>query len=184
MKKKLIFLFFGFLLGFINVQAQTEIEPNNSFGSATLLIDNEDMQCSFSDNTDVDVFKINMSADSIYHIYSADNSLPSSMNIEMFFEGDTTLNILNGSPNGRAGNGNFRIAGWSPQEYGSGVYYVKLTHAPLITGDYTGDYKVRLISQNLDEWANLHEPDNTFQEAFGQFPLPVDGSRLAVWFLI
>ena len=58
MKKYLIYLFFGFLLGFINVQAQTETEPNNSFGSASVLLDNMDTQCSFSDNEDVDVFKI------------------------------------------------------------------------------------------------------------------------------
>ncbi|MEN8193693.1 MAG: pre-peptidase C-terminal domain-containing protein [Bacteroidota bacterium] len=177
MKKFFVPLFFVLLLGFISIQAQTETEPNNTFSSASVLLDNADTQCSFSDNTDIDIFKVEMSIDSIYHIYSDDADVPNDVHVEMFFEGDTTLNILNGSPDGRGLANNFRIAGWSPKEYGSGVYYLKLTHEAIIPGEYTGDYKVRLISQNLDHWANLHEDDNTFQEAFGQFALPIDGSR-------
>ncbi len=177
MKKIIIPLFFVFMLSIANVLAQTESEPNNTFSSATPLLDNTEIQCSFSDNTDIDVFKIVMTTDSIYHIYSDDASLPEDIHIEMFYESDTTFNILHGSPDGRGMGVNFRIAGWSPNEYGSGTYYIKLTHEQVITSDFTGDYKVRLISQGKDHWANLHEPDNTFQEAFAQFPLPIDGNR-------
>ena len=177
MKKFIVPFLMVLLLGFISIQAQTEAEPNNTFATATLILDNTDTQCSFSSNEDVDIFKIVMSTDSIYHIYSDDADLPDDIHIEMFYESDTTFNILHGSPDGRGMGVNFRIAGWVPFEYGPGVYYIKLTHAPIIPGDYTGEYKVRLISQNLAHWAGLHEPDNTFNEAFGQFPLPIDGTR-------
>ncbi len=157
--------------------AQQEAEPNNFFSQATPIADNTVTSAMFSSSADVDIFKMDLSTDNIYHMYSDSSDLPNDIHIEMFFEADTTLNILNGSPDGRAGWGDFRIAGWAPFEYGNGTYYIKLTHPQPIDAQFTGKYKVRLITQNLDEWANLHEPDNSFQEAFGQFALPIDGSR-------
>ena len=157
-----------------------EVEPNNFFNSAMEIpLGHEflDVKSRFDSVDDIDVYSIELSADSIYHFYSDSSDIESSTHVELFFEGDTTLNILAGSPDGRGWQNNFRIAGWSPQQYGSGKYYLKL-NAPLpITGEYTGSYRLRVISQNLNHWANLHEPDNTFQEAFGQFPLPIDGNR-------
>ena len=164
-------------LGFGITYAQTEIEPNDHFATATPLLDNTTPTANFSSSDDVDIWKMEMTTDSIYHIYSHDANTPDDMHIEMFFEGDTTKNILDGDPSGRGAGPNFRIAGWVPFEYGPGTYYIKLTHTGPITGEFTGDYKVRLISQNLDHWANLHEPDNSFQEAFQQFALPIDGTR-------
>ena len=164
-------------LSFGITYAQTEIEPNDSFATATLLLDNTTPTAIFSSSDDVDIWRMEMSTDSIYHIYSHDANTPKAVQIEMFFGDDTTTNILDGDPSGRGRGPNFRIAGWVPFEYGSGTYYIKLSHAEPITGEFTGDYKVRLISQNLDYWANLHEPDNSFQEAFGQLPLPIDGTR-------
>ena len=126
---------------------------------------------------DVDVYVMELSTDSVYHFYSDSSDIAGDVHVELYFSGDTTANIFSGSPDGRGWQNNFRVAGWSPHEFGSGTYYLKLSAQVPITGEYTGDYKLRVISQNLDHWANLHEPDNSFQEAFGQFPLPIDGSR-------
>jgi len=154
-----------------------EAEPNNYFATASMMPENTLMFAQFSSHTDVDIYKMNMSADSIYHIYSDSVSLPARMHVEIFFHADTTKNLFIGSPDGRAGWGNFRVAGWSPREYGSGVYYLKVTEATPIVAPYTGNYRIRYISQGLQYWAGLHEPDNTFQESFSQFPLPIDGTR-------
>ena len=171
-----VVLFVLFCLGAGSILAQ-EVEPNDTFKNATPLLDNTEPWAEISSSEDVDIYKIVMSTDSIYHIYSDSSDLPENLAIEMFFEADTTTNILHGDPAGRAGWGDFRIAGWVPFEYGPGVYYIKVSHPQPITGEFTGKYKIRLISQNLNFWANLHEPDNTFQESFGQFALPVDGTR-------
>jgi hypothetical protein len=169
-----LFIVFGLSAGFVFAQ---DGEPNDTFLTATALMDNTSPWAEMSSSEDVDIYKLEMSTENIYHIYSDSSDLPASLTVEMFFAGDTTENILNGSPNGRAGWGDFRIAGWAPFEFGSGTYYIKLTHPEPIAGEFTGAYKIRLISQNMVEWANLHEPDNTFQDSFGQFALPIDGSR-------
>ena len=157
--------------------AANENEPNNFFKTATPMPENTLMFSKFSTNTDVDVYMMNMSVDSIYHIYSDSVSLPKSMHVELFFSGDTAKNLFVGSPDGRAGWNNFRVAGWIPREYGSGVYYLRVTHPNVISAEYTGAYRIRYISQSANFWVGLHEPDNTFQESFSQFPLPIDGSR-------
>jgi len=179
MKKVFIPLIFIVLLSFISIQAQTEAEPNNTFANATEIFDNTDTEAQFSDNSDIDIFKLSMSTDNLYHLYSVsdDGSMSQDIAIEIFYEGDTTFNILSGDIAGRGRGANFRLAGWTPAEYGSGVYYLKISHEQPFIDGATGDYKVRVITQNLDEWADLHEPDNTFQESFSQFPLPIDGSR-------
>jgi hypothetical protein len=156
---------------------KSEAEPNDYFKTATAMPENTLMQAMFSAATDVDVYKMNMSADSIYHIYSDSVSLPKSMHVEIFWNGDTTKNLFVGNPDGRAGWSNFRVAGWSPREKGSGVYYLRVTHASPITAPLTGAYLIRYISQGLQYWAGLHEPDDSFQESFAQFALPVDGTR-------
>ena len=58
MRKFVVPLLLTLLLGFINIQAQAETEPNNTFATATLLGDNTEIQCSFTDNTDIDIFKL------------------------------------------------------------------------------------------------------------------------------
>ncbi len=169
--------------------AQTETEPNDHFATATPLADNTEPLANFSSVDDVDIWKMEMSVDSIYHIYSAsptadafDADIPGNVHVELYWGEDTLTNILNGSPDGRGLANNFRIAGWVPAEYGSGTYYLKVNAQSVITGEYTGDYKIRFISQGLDFWANLHEPDNSFQEAFAQNALPIDGSRFSGMF--
>lgn len=152
-------------------------EPNDTFLTATPLLDNTEPWALISSPEDVDIYKMEMSTDNIYHIYSDSSDLPNDLTVEMFFADDTTTNILHGDPSGRAGWGDFRIAGWAPFEFGSGTYYIKVTHPEPIPGEFTGAYKIRLISQDLLTWAELHEPDNTFQQSFGQSALPVDGSR-------
>ena len=189
MKQKATFLLSFLMISFLMVNfalagRQTEAEPNDTFKNATL-IDNVDeisiMEAQFSSNDDVDIFKIYMTTDKIYHIYSDSSKLGVDVGITMYFESDTTVdalaggNILNGDPAGRAGWSNFRIAGWAPFEYGEGWYYIRLTPAEAMTG--TGEYLVRLITQDLNYWADLHEPDNSFQDAFNQFALPIDGNR-------
>ena len=189
MKQKATFLLSFLMISFLMVNfalagRQTEAEPNDTFKNATL-IDNVDeisiMEAQFSANDDVDIFKIYMTTDKIYHIYSDSSKLGVEVGITMYFESDTTVdalaggNILNGDPAGRAGWNNFRIAGWAPFEYGEGWYYNRLTPAEAMTG--TGEYLVRLITQDLNYWADLHEPDNSFQDAFNQFALPIDGNR-------
>jgi len=193
-RMKIFFLVIAglYLLGAVQLFAQTEIEPNDTFKNATPILDNTEPLANFSSGDDVDIWKLEMSTDSIYHIYSASpyaytNPLESFFNadingtvhVELYWEGDTseTGNILNGSPDGRGLGNNFRIAGWVPAEYGSGTYYLKVRPSDAIEGGYSGDYKIRYISQNLDYWANLHEPDNSFQQAFLQDGLPIDGSR-------
>jgi hypothetical protein len=171
--------------------AQGESEPNDNFKTATPLLDNTEPLANFSSVNDVDIWKMEMSTDSIYHIYSAspydysspldsyfNADIPGNVHVELYWGGDTLTNILDGSPDGRGLGNNFRIAGWVPAEYGPGTYYLKVKAQQIITGDYTGNYKIRFISQNLDYWANLHEPDNSFQEAFEQNGLPIDGSRV------
>ena len=173
------------LLGAVQLFAQTETEPNDRFATATPLADNTEPLANFSAGDDVDIWKMEMSTDSIYHIYSASptedafNADVPSIHVELFYEGDTTRpagNILNGNPDGRGLGNNFRIAGWVPAEYGSGTYYLRVSTVAF-SGEFTGNYKIRFISQGLDFWANLHEPDDSFQEAFGQAALPIDGSR-------
>ena len=154
-----------------------EVEPNNYFKTATPMPENTLMFAKYYSNADVDIYKMNMSADSIYHIYSDSVSLPVAMHVELFFSGDTTKNLIVGKIDTRAGWKNFRLAGWVPREFGSGVYYLRVTHPNTITAEYTGDYRIRYISQNRSYWVGLHEPDNTFQESFTQFPLPIDGTR-------
>ena len=181
MKKTFMLLFFVLLLSFVSIQAQSESEPNNTFASATLISNTAEVtnvQANFTDNADVDIFKINMTTDKIYHLYSfsEDTDLPGEIMVELFYESDTTLNILKGDIAGRGRGGNFRLAGWVPKEYGNGIYYLKLSVEAPFAGE-TGDYSVRVVTQDKVEWASLHENDNTFQEAFTQFPLPIDGSR-------
>jgi hypothetical protein len=157
--------------------AKTELEPNDFFATATPIVDNTEPLGNFSSEQDVDIWRLEMTTDSIYHIYSVDADMPENVHVELYFSGDTTTNILNGSPDGRGLANNFRIAGWAPFEHGSGTYYLRVNHPGLISGAYSGDYKIRYISQSLDFWANLHEPDNSFQEALSQNSLPIDGSR-------
>jgi hypothetical protein len=171
------------LLGVGHLFAQ-EIEPNDKFATATPLLDNTEPSANFSSVSDVDIWKMEMREDSIYHIYSAsptadafNSDIPGNVHVELYWGGDTTTNILNGSPDGRGLGNNFRIAGWVPAEYGAGTYYLKVNAQSIISGEYTGNYKIRFISQDLDFWANLHEPDNSFQEAFAQAGLPIDGVR-------
>lgn len=162
---------------FANVTAQTEIEPNDRFATAQPLADNTITECTFSASEDVDIFALQMSVDSIYHIYT-NNVLEgsgSTLEAQLFFEGDTALNIFDGDPSSRGTGSNLRVAGWSPLEYGSGKYYLKLTHSKPITGD--GSYKVRIVANSMAYWAYYHEPDNTFAESFGQAALPTDGVR-------
>ncbi len=158
-----------------------EVENNNYFANAMPVDittrEITELDCNFSALEDIDIYMVELSTDSIYHFYSDSSDIMGDTHVELYFGGDTTTNILSASPDGRGWQNNFRIAGWSPQEYGSGTYYIKVNSPDQITAPYTGDYKIRLISQNLDYWANLHEPDNSFQQAFGQFTLPVDGSR-------
>ena len=144
-------------LGLGVIYAQTETEPNDHFTHATPLLDNTEPLGNFSDENDVDIWKMEMSTDSIYHIYSAspfedsfNADIPVNVHVELYFEGDTTFNILDGSPDGRGLGNNFRIAGWVPFEYGSGTYYLKVNCPSIIPSEYTGDYKIRFISQGLD----------------------------------
>ena len=174
---RIVTVIFTLLMLSLSAALAQEAEPNDSFASAMQLQDSSEIWCSFSSNEDVDIYKIYLSTDFIYHFYSDSSDLPEDIHLEMFYEGDTTSNILTGNVDGRAGWGDFRIAGWVPYEYGSGMYYLKVTHPDPITAEYTGTYKIRVITQDLDEWASLHESDDTFAEAFTQAPLEVDGSR-------
>ncbi len=178
------------LLGAVQLFAQSESEPNDRFATATPLADNTTPTANFSSVSDIDIWKLEMSTDSIYHIYSTspieyvnplqsafNADIPGNVHVELYWGGDTTTNILNGSPDGRGLGNNFRIAGWVPAQYGSGTYYLKVNAQSIITGEYTGNYRIRYISQGLDFWANLHEPDNSFLESITQDPLPIDGTR-------
>ena len=167
----------GILFGSTYVIAQTETEPNDFFATAQPLGDNTLTECTFSSVADVDIFELDMSVDSIYHIYTnnVQEGTGTSLEAMLFFEDDTTTNIFNDDPSSRGTGGNLRVAGWAPLEFGTGKYYLKLTHGNPIDGD--GSYKVRIIANSMDFWANYHEPDNSFAESFAQTPLPTDGVR-------
>jgi hypothetical protein len=179
MKKLLLFICaVSFVLsGHVLLLAQSEMEPNNFFATAQPLADNTITECSFTNSGDADVFMLEMSVDSIYHIYTSNvlEGCGSSLKAQLFFEADTATNIFYGDPSSRGTGSNLRVAGWAPILYGSGTYYLKITHPASIDGD--GSYKVRIIANSMAFWAYYHEPDNTFAESFAQLPLPTDGVR-------
>ena len=108
--------------------AQGEIEPNNYFATAQPLADNTITECTFSSPGDADIFLLEMSVDSIYHIYTNNvlEGCGSSLKAQLFFEGDTATNIFYGDPSSRGTGSNLRVAGWAPVQYGSGKYYLKI----------------------------------------------------------
>lgn len=149
----------------LNVAASfAETESNNTIADAANnpLADNSFVEAVFTDATDIDIFKISLTAGRIYHLRStkADPENGDGIGVELFANGSTD-NLLadGGSFNTRYSGDNFKI-NFIPET--SGDYYLKLI--PPENAVELG-YNVYMKSNDIDALKDVSEPNNTIADA-------------------
>ena len=148
---------------FLNVTlTQGELEPNNSFDTASLLTPGL-TTASFAEDDSVDVFTLNLEADHIYHVRTVrpeDGAYEGAFNAMLFKGDDTTTNLLSTSETGY----NNRYSGSN----------LKLNIIPDETAEYKlylmgaaeeGMYYVGLKGRDITELREAGEPNNTIEDA-------------------
>ncbi len=159
----------------LNVAASfDETESNDDFASADSnpIIDGGFVNATFATETDVDIFRVELEADRIYHLRSTkDDGDDSTIGVEMFAAGDTGTNLLadGSSFNTRYSGDNFKI-NFIPDA--AGVYYLRLTAPP---GSVDRSYKVYMKSNDINALKDLGEPNNSIAEAAAIGNHPTDG---------
>tara|TARA_R110002050_G_scaffold2447_2_gene14138 strand:- start:307 stop:4377 length:4071 start_codon:yes stop_codon:yes gene_type:complete len=143
-----------------------EEESNNEFATATNIVLDQLYEASLTPD-DVDFFKVDLKAGTLYSFRSIDNNTGSALTVEFF---DTIDGITLLDESGWADNydGNFKIANIVPQT--DKTYYIKISGNP-------GDYKI--LSRSNNQFAALidkHEPDNSIAEASTQTAYLMDGT--------
>ncbi len=138
-----------------------ESEENNTFETANLIATGESFvyEAALTDG-DVDFFKMELKAGSLYSFRSKDNETGASLEVEFYDEvNGTTLLDESSWVNNYSGD-NFKIANIIPRE--DKTYYLRISGSP-------GKYKVA-SRVNEDYWALQHkgEPNNSRTEADAQ----------------
>jgi hypothetical protein len=169
---------------------ENEKEPDNNFAKgATVITIRADSAIvgRFSATDTVDWWAFDLDSTRMYHIISRADHLIGRYHSELFFQSDTTKDILRGNEND-AGNGgrnglsnslNLRVCGFVPWK-GSGRYYLKVSKGvPDETSPTPGRYVISVSGGRLlSVIGNLHEPDDTVATAQNQKRLPIDGTKL------
>lgn len=157
----------------LNVDASfSEKEPNNSFAEAeeNPLSDRSSTNAVFTDGDDIDIFKLSLEPDRIYHIRSVqENGVV--MQVELFKADNLSENLLadGSSFNTRYGDDNFKI-NFIPEI--SGDYFLKIT-PPETASDH--EYSIFMKSNAIDELKDEWESNNTIAEAANLGDHPGDG---------
>ncbi len=141
-----------------------EVEPNNTFTEADanpLTPGFIDAAYSADDGDQVDIFKLSLQADWIYHVRTMkpEGGFSGNFSAKLFKAGDTGTNLLNEDARGY----NTRYSGDN----------LKLNIIPDATGDYfleltgegSGEYQVGLKGRDISALKAKGEPNNTVAEA-------------------
>ena len=162
----------------------TETEPNNMAAEANFvpISNNNLVEATFGTDDLVDWFKVSLEAGNIYYFNTTESKLAEDVVVEIFAADNTETNLVDSSPMGSFGSGDFRVCGWLPPA--TGDYLLKLS-VPVgaINDQNIGTYKFRAAGgEVLAEVATIHEPDNTLQQAMTQSALSTDGTMVEVAF--
>ena len=153
-----------------------EAEPNNTVAEATSIAARADtvVTGSFSDGADDDYYRVFLHAQRMYSLFTQNSTVGDDIQVEIVreFESDNmggtdvTANLLTADPAGNAGNNDFLISGFVPEE--SGAYLIKLSSAS------AGDYEFGVVDKGeIFDGLVANEPDNTLADATGQEALEV-----------
>lgn len=158
----------------LNVAASfDEVEPNNTFAGAdgNTLADRSFVNATFSDEEDVDIFRLTMVEGRIYHLRSVLEGANAGMTVELFRVDDTNTNLLadGSSFNTRYGSSNFKI-NYIPSE--TADYYLRLTPNAALSGV---NYRVYMKSNDIAALKDNWEPNNTIEQAAALGDHPTDG---------
>lgn len=156
----------------LNVAATfTETESNNTIAEAVNnpLPDNGYVTASFTDATDIDIFKLSLVAGRIYHIRTTKES-GDAMTAVLTAEGSSTNSLADGSSfNTRYSGSNVKI-NFIPET--TGTYYLALT-PPETAVDLK--YNLYMKSNDISTLKDVNEPNNTFADALLNSKPATDG---------
>ncbi len=153
-----------------------EVEPNNTVADATSIGARADTVVvgSFSDAGDDDYYRVFLHAQRMYTLFTQNSTVGDDIQVEIVreFESDNvggtdvTANLLTDNPAGNAGNNDFLISGFIPEE--SGAYLIKLSSAS------AGDYEFGVVDKGeIFDGLVANEPDDALADATGQDALEV-----------
>ncbi|MCH8963263.1 MAG: hypothetical protein IH820_18600, partial [Bacteroidetes bacterium] len=139
-----------------------EVEPNNSFAEADgNLLAPGFVDAEFADDDAVDIFKLSLQADWIYHVRTIrpEGGYEGAFSAQLFKASDTGTNLLdeaNRGYNSRYSGGNLKL-NIIPDE--TADYYLQLDATA------AGAYKVGLKGRDISGLKTKGEPNNTIAEA-------------------
>ena len=141
-----------------------EVEPNNTFAEADanpLPTGFIDAAYNSDDGDQVDIFKLSLQADWIYHVRTLkpEGGYSGDFSARLFKASDTETNLLdenNRGYNTRYSGDNLKL-NIIPDE--TGDYFLELT------GDGSGDYQVAMKGRDITDLKTKGEPNNTVAEA-------------------
>ena len=157
-----------------------EVEPNDSEADATQATAGSQsvVTGSFSSASDADYYRVFMHEVRMYSIFTANSTVSSDIEVEIFreeeldYDGSSfdtvelTGNLLSGSVAGNAGNNDFLISGFIPEE--TGAYIIKLTSST------PGDYELGLLDKGEVYFGRIaNEPDDVAGDALTQEAMQV-----------
>ena len=149
-----------------------ESEPNDFAAQANEIAVGDTVRATFSSTGDADWFVFEWDSTKMYYLTSIENAQGVAPDLQLFYESDTTQNILTTSVAGRNGQNNFRLSGYVPAR--SGRYYAKIVNA----GTAAGGYKLRLVGGRTLTELQVHEPDNDYVAALRHHGLDTNGDTL------
>ena len=152
-----------------------EFEPNDTAPDATSITARADTVINGSLGAgDVDMYRVFLHEVRMYSLFTQNSSVGDDIQVEIFreFESDNmggtdvTGNLLTEAVAGNAGNNDFLISGFVPEE--SGAYLIQLTAAS------AGDYQLGVVDKGEIYGGRVsNEPDNDLADALGQDALEV-----------
>ena len=159
-----------------------EAEPNGTAAEATAIAARADtvVTGAFADGSDEDYYRVFMHSQRMYSIFSQNSTVSDDIQVEIYreFESDAagtidiTGNLLTDPVAGNAGNNDFLISGYIPEE--SGAYLLKLSSAS------AGDYQLGVVDKGTVFGGLVaNEPDNEAADALTQDALEIGPGALA-----
>ncbi len=170
-------------------ETKNEVEPNNTFGEATPIVeglngslsdDDGDMSAQvrgdnnividakFDSDGDVDYYAFNMKITKWYTFNTLNSSVAESVDdeynimLEVYSRDDPGTNLIDDGVEGGYKSEDFRLSGWSPPV--DGIYILKVSPAPgSVGGENTGDYQLRMGWATWRLASLAGEPDNDQQ---------------------
>ena len=165
-----------------------EVEPNNTVAEAmdVGVLPDTVYSGSISGAGDTDNYRIFLHSQRVYSIFSRNSSIAGDLEVELMreYESDNmggtmvTSDLLASSVAGNAGDGDFVIGNYVPEE--SGAYIISLS-APA-----AGSYELGIIDKGeIFDALILNEPDDDLADALAQEALQVgpgaDAVTAAIW---